>query len=318
VTVGSDHVASAQTSTPDQMPSSPVDINTKPTETSTSVVLEAHPGSPVDLSGRRKPSLAVALAAQRPYLTPRGQTSDSTRSPPLVGKKENCIKTSGVVAKSPCISTCKCEYFEVAGGRLPKTKTQIAATQPFFVPAKVPELSEVHSIPSPSDDGMSLDGSLETAMDFHFEEENGIWISAIPIARDSRSSIGTSTTTSSTFVDDHHSCHGVSTVDTSMASSTVSFVSASESAVSLGTNQSDIYGWEEELDRKSSLESRPQRFREGQRKLSPARNMVPRHRFEGSAIRRVDGKRKSLLHRVLNISRREVNEPLPIGPSKVD
>lgn len=270
-----------------------------------SSLLEAHPGSPIDLNGRRRPSLSAAMAAQRPLFKPQG-----TRSSPIYGKTDNCIMTGGVVAKAA--NNCKCELVDNENGYSPKTKLQTAATQPFFIPAKVPEHYEVHtihSLPSPSDDGISMEGAMEHAMDFHFEEENGIWISAIPRAHDSRASFCTGT---STLVEDRYN-HSALTVDTSVGSSDMSVLSSAGSVTSGTTNSTDIYGWEEELDRKSSMESQTPYLRDHQRRLpSGGRTSVSRARNETLTFRQLTGKRKSLLHRVLNISRREINEPLPV------
>lgn len=273
----------------------------KLSEGNESPLLEAHPGSPIDLSGRR-PSLSVALAARRPYKLQGG----SLRSPLQLGN-EKCIMTGGVVAKLPSTTTSRCEDGENECVKLPKTK-MLAATQPFFIPAKVPEHQVMHNLPSPIDDGIFIDTVMETAMDFHFEEDNGLWISAIPIAHESRSSIGTSTTGTSTLVDDRY-CNGSLTIDTGIASSGTSVLSSTASITSATTTNSDMYGWEEELDRKSSTETYGYGYRDPERRLpSGGRTMGPRLRVE-PIFKRPDGRRKGLLHRVLNLSRRETDEP---------
>lgn len=278
----------------------------KLSEGNQSPLLEAHPGSPIDLSGRR-PSLSAALAARRPYKS-QGEVSRSLHS-----GKENCVITGGVVANLPSTTTSKCESCESEIVKLPKTK-MLAATQPFFIPAKVPEHQVVHNIPSPIDDGIFIDTAKEAAMDFYFEEENGLWISAIPIAHESRTSIGTSTTGTSTLVDDRYAT-GALAADAFFATSATSVLSSTASVTSATSNNSDIYGWEEELDRKSSIEAYGHGFREIERRLpSGGRTMGPRLCLDPN-FKRPDGKRKSLLHRVLNISRRETNEPIPMMPT---
>jgi hypothetical protein len=263
--------------------------------------LEAHPGSPIDLSGRRRPSLAAAMAAHQASLNAHAKDF----AQPKEGI-ETRIKRDGVVAKSQC----NCEYVDVKTG--PRTRVQTAATQPFFVPAKVPEQLEVHSLPSPSDDGMSLDGSMDSALDFDFQEENGVWISAIPRAHESHTSFSSCNTLHNSL-GDIRSVHSSLTVDTSLASSEASILSSSASVMSGTTNCSDIYGWEEELDRKSSMESCASHAREAaQRRLhTGGRTQGYNMRNEALMTRQLVGKRKSLLHRVLNISRRDLNEPVP-------
>lgn len=262
--------------------------------------LEVHPGSPIDLSGRRRPSLAAAMAAQRSAF--RTQARDLK---PVNNSVDNGVIADGVVAKS----LCHCESLDSKNG--PRTKVQTAATQPFFIPAKVPEQLEIHNLPSPSDDGMSLDSVVDSALNFDFQEENGVWISAIPRAHDSHSSFATCNTTSSTLVEGRYN-HGGLSVDTNVACSAASLLSSSASLISGTTNCSDVYGWEEELDRKSSLESYSSQTRDHQRRLPlGGRSLGPYVRNETLNTRPMIGKRKSLLHRVLNISRRDLDEPVP-------
>jgi hypothetical protein len=100
-------------------------------------------------------------------------------------------------------------------------------------------------------------------------------------------------------------------VDTSVASSAASMMSSSASTYSASTNVSDIYGWEEELDRKSSIENHGAWEREMARRLpSGGRTVGPRVRgsVHEMQYKREDGKRKSLLYRVLNLSGRRGSE----------
>lgn len=262
--------------------------------------LEVHPGSPIDLSGRRRPSLAAAMASQRPVFS-----AEALEQLPIGEALEKCITTDGVVAKS----TCKCEYLDTKNR--PTIKLQTAATQAFFIPASVPEQLETHNLPSPSDDGMSLDSVIESDLDFDFQEENGVWISAVPKAVESRSSVTTCSTTVTSLADGRYH-HNALVVECGLTSSSASVLSATSSALSGSTNCSDIYGWEEELDRKSSMDLPLPHLRDHQRRLPPGgRPQGPYLQTESVAHRQTAGKRKSLLHRVLNISRRDLNEPLP-------
>jgi len=281
----------------------------KLSEGSKSPLLEAHPGSPVDITGRR-PSLAAAMAT-----SPRYQSGVKVQSPQREGedKQEDVIMTDGVVAEGDCPKT-----------RTEKRKTQFASSQPFYIPAKVLEQDEVHDITLSVDERLSMDTMLETtSMDFNFEEQNGLWISATPIGHESRTSFATSTTVTSHIADDRF-CHAPLTIDTSVASSAASMFSSVGSIQSATTtNSSDIYGWEEELDKKASVElSNPWCNREPPRRMLPSggrTHMGPRMHNNVPIYRRNDGKRKSLLHRVLNISgsgsRREIDEMGPIAPA---
>jgi len=267
-------------------------------EGSESQVLEAHPGSPVDLTGSR-PSLTPSVAAQRLYHGTDEEISKYEKK--NMGKREEAIKRDGVAAKGiSCLPSSRTE--ERDSSKFSRRRGQ--GLQPFFIPAKVPEQEEVTHVhvPISADIKTAVDVSLEsTAMDFHFEEENGTWISAHPIARESRTSLATTIT--STLIDDRRSSAAL-TLDTSVASSAASMMSSVGSIQSATTTTSaDIYGWEEELDRKASIESRAAWERELARRLpSGGRTMGPRmgnvHELK---YKRADGKRKSLLYRVLSL-----------------
>jgi hypothetical protein len=195
----------------------------------------------------------------------------------------------------------------------PNKLMQVAGVQPFYIPAKISEQDEVHPgtrVDSIAGEQQRLSVDTEMAMEFDFKTENGIWISANPLAHESRSSLATTTTTmtASTLVDDRMS-QGALTLDTSVASSAAS--SAASMMSSVGSIQSatttastDIYGWEEELDRKESIESSLAWERElGRRLPSDGRTLGPRrgvHEFNNKCGD--DGRRKSLLYRVLNLS----------------
>merc|ERR1712093_111083 len=264
-------------------------------EGSESPVLEAHPGSPVDLTGRR-PSLTAAMAVQRLYHGSEEEFSKFERSTKAVGRTEEAITRNGVAAKGYSNGVNGGERDEL---KIPKRR--VAGLQPFYIPAKVPEQEEIHQVTIPGDSKMALDTSVETtAMDFDFEEDNGTWISAHPIGHESRTSLATTTTATSTLVDDRFS-NGALTLDTSVASSAASMMSSAASIQSASTtNSSDIYGWEEELDRKTSIEGHHAWEREVARRLpSGGRTLGPRHRGGGLYAA---SKRKSLLYRVLNLS----------------
>jgi hypothetical protein len=279
-----------------------------------SPVLEAHPGSPVNITGRR-PSLTASMAVQRLYLGSEAELEKFERSQRLSGKKEEAIKRDGVAVNGCCpVGTRIREEKETK-----PTYRRVGPPQPFFIPAKVPEQEEAqspktaidNSLPAPMANEPNLpivDASVEsTAMDFDFEEDNGTWISAHPIAHESRMSVATTTTATSTLIEDRYS-HGTLTLDTSVASSAASMMSSAASIQSATTtNSSDVYGWEEELDRKTSFEGRMAWERELARRLpSGGRTMGPRlrgvHEYQFKRAGTDGGKRKSLLYRVLNLS----------------
>jgi hypothetical protein len=285
----------------------------KLSEGGSSPVLEAHPGSPVDITGPR-PSLASSMASAHLYHPNSRGLHRSERSPRLSGKIEEAIRWDGVAAK---------EYSSVGNrdvkneneNMIPQGKRmQVAGLQPFYIPAKVPEQDEIqqdeaHPMSNLEDKRFSIDMAMDPShidQVFDFETDNGIWISANPLARESRTSIATTTTAASTLVDERMS-HGALTVDTSVASSAASMMSSSAASTysATTTTGSDVYGWEEELDRKTSIEGQSTWERELQRRLpSGGRTIRPRLRgsMNESQSKREDGKRKSLLYRVLNIS----------------
>jgi len=263
-----------------------------------SPVLEAHPGSPVDISNIRRPSLAASLASARSYGSDM-DLSRSERSPSIisVGRMEECIRRDGVAAKGNISMT---ENAEIRSPR----RMQVAGL-PFYIPAKVPENEEIQVITTPihGDDNASVDTTMDDMMDFKFETDGGHWISANPLAHKSNSSLATTNTVTSTAMDTDSSrySHGALTVDTSIASSAASFMSSAASTYSATTMSSDIYGWEEELDRKSSIENHNVWEQEMARRLpSGGRTLGPR---TGRSIQRPDMKRKGLLYRVLNLRR---------------
>jgi hypothetical protein len=269
-----------------------------------SPLLEAHPGSPVDLTGRR-PSLAASLASARSS----GSNTDlrSPRSPRLGGRNEGDVRGGGVAAKENTSVPNREENNEM---KTPQRRMQVATVQPFYIPAKVPEEIQVQTTPVSGDDRMSVDTAMDASlMDFDFETDNGVWISAHPIAHESRTSLAT-TTTGSTLIDDRFS-HGALTIDTSVASSATSMISSSAASIQSAAS-SDLYGWEEELDRKTSIDGHSAWEREISRRLpSGGRTMGPRSRGgvnEFQYKRAGDGRRRSLLYRVLNISGRRGSE----------
>ncbi|KAF4637337.1 hypothetical protein G7Y89_g756 [Cudoniella acicularis] len=290
-----------------------------------SPVLEAHPGSPVDISDHPRPSLAASLQ-QRLYHGTDAEIARFERKARLAGKKENPIRRDGVAAKSWNSVGDREEKNKNEAPRFPNKCMQVAE-KPFFIPAKIQEQDEIQP-ETPEEPTQRLSIDTEMSMQFDFKTtENGTWISANPLANESRSSLSTVTTymTNSTVLDDRMSgiSHGALTVDTSIASSAASMMSSVSSIQSATTTgSSDVYGWEEELDRKESIESSVAWQREVSRRLpSGGRTYGPRLRngMTDLQYKRADGKRKSLLYRVLNLhgSRRGSMDDIPPVPAAV-
>ncbi|KAM3072725.1 hypothetical protein ACMFMF_007058 [Clarireedia jacksonii] len=265
-----------------------------------STLLEAHPGSPVDLTGRR-PSLASSIASLD--LDSENDLSFGCSMSYKLSKswvnivESRSIGAGGVAAKSRS-SLEKCEKENV------KARTMQAAGLPFYIPAKVPECEESSK---PCDES-SID---EVYPDFDFEEDNGTWISANS-RNQSSSSLASIATSTSTLIDEKSGHGDALSIDTCLANSVASSSASLHSCVSTG---SDIYGWEEELDRKSSIETQNSWNQENMSRRLPSggRTMGPRVPHSGNEIRsfyckRADEKRKSLLYRVLNISGRKSSD----------
>lgn len=182
---------------------------------------------------------------------------------------------------------------------------QVAGAQPFYIPSKVQEQDEVTI-----SETASLDGYEDVMPDFDFETDTGMWISSNPQGHESRSSLAT------TVVDDRSS-RGLR-VDTNLASSSISILSSSAESMSsaISTSSADMYGWEEELDRKTSIETHSQVGWEAnamRRLPGTGVDALRNARIPGSGAyapgdlasyqyKRADGKRKSLLYRVMHIS----------------
>ena len=264
-----------------------------------SPVLEAHPGSPVDLSSARRPSLAASLASARSSYSSSSDVSLREKSPRL-GQVEEGVIWDGVAAKgSISIIVEKEKEKEITR---PLRKAYVGM-QPFHIPEKVPEHEEmiVTTTPIRGDDAMSMDTVMDHEMDFQFDTDGGTWVTANPSGLESRTSLSTAITSASTMVEDNRYSTAL-TLDTSVASSAASMMSSTGSTYSLSTNTSDVYGCEEELDRKSSIDITPW-DREFPRRapLSARANSGPR------AV--PTRKRKGLLYRVLNMSGRKEDIP---------
>jgi len=272
-----------------------------------SPVLEAHPGSPIDLSSARRPSLAASLASStRSSFSSSSDHSYKERSPKL-GQLEEGVKWDGVAAKGS-ISIIEKEK-EITR---PLRKAWVGM-QPFHIPEKVPEHEEmvVTTTPIRPDDSISMDTAMDHEMDFQFDTDGGSWITANPQALESRSSLSTAITTASTMVNENNRYSTALTVDTSVASSAASMMSSAASTYSSSTNMSDIYGWEEELDRKSSTDINPWDREFPRRTPLSARSTIGSHAMP---VR----KRKGLLYRVLNMSgRRGEIQTIPETPNPV-
>jgi hypothetical protein len=289
----------------------------RPSDPGIPPVLDAHPGSPVDLSKARRPSLAASLKSAHSYGSDRN-LSWCERPKAIVGKKEELIGGDDVAAKYVSPLEIRDETDILKSPR----KQYMSAMQPISIPAKVPEDEQVQITTTAlhSDDNMSMDTVMEDSnedMDFQFDAvENGTWIAAHPLANGSKASLATSTTAASTIMGEstfsQYGSQGPLTIDTSVGSSSPSVKSNSPSTYSVTPNPSDIYGWEEELERQSSTDTQNPWESDTMRRL-PNNGRTPYSSFSrryDSPYRRTDGKRKSLLYRVLNLhGRRSDDQP---------
>lgn len=279
-----------------------------------SPIMEAHPGSPVDLTGRR-PSLATQLASASLFRLDRVPTVDSysfVTSPTSLENHEELLRRDGVAAKvCPCTANStlnkKKGDFQIGVKRSP-TGLQTS----FYIPAKVPEDHEVNTVSAPmhpSEDG----GVDDMAVKFHYPESEpcGTWVITSPLDQEPRTSPLTTYTCTSEMPRNQDSPSVAPSVAGSdgsvLDSSAASFISST-----ISTNSTDIYGWEEELDRKSfeayhGWERQPPRPLPsgGRSNYQHSRGFRPRAGtdFDQSQYKRCDVKRKGLLYRVLSLSR---------------
>lgn len=261
-------------------------VSLQPSYSGSTPLLEAHPGSPVDLSGGR-PFLA-ASSSERPSpgsLKLRGGVEDIRRDD-VAAKENTSVGNRDENEMKP-----------------PQRRIQTAAAQPFYIPAKVPEETPTTTVSG--DDSTSVDAVIDSSLrNFHFETDNGVWISAHPVAHESRTGLATSAA-AGTLTDDRFS-HGNLTIDTSFASSGNSMISSPAASLQ-SANSSDPYGWEEELDRQTSIEGYNDlaRLPSSGATIGPP---APSGIDERQQRKRGDGKTKSLLFRVLSLSGRRDSE----------
>jgi hypothetical protein len=192
------------------------------------------------------------------------------------------------------------ENTSMTGGEEDTPKPQRVA-QTYYIPEEDSDNERVLIAPVGGLDQSPVDPAIKISMlNFDFGFESRPQSAACPHANDSKSSLATTTTAMSTLNQRRYS-HGALTVDTSVASSTTSTVSSPDSVCSPVTNTNDHYGWEEELDRRLSVENPQSRELELARRIASGDTVVgPLHE---PAPTRPDMKRKSLLYRVLNLRR---------------
>ncbi|KAA8574384.1 hypothetical protein EYC84_005860 [Monilinia fructicola] len=296
-----------------------VDTTLKATE-GASPLMVAHPGSPVDISGRR-PSFVTAMASTHVDSNEEDFSFGSSRSHKLFkfrgNTEEGRIINRGIGGDDVA---AKVGSF-INEKENTKAKMMQVAGMPFYIPAKVPEQDE-----RGKSSGATITDT-EVHADFDFEADNGTWISAHSEAHASRTSLATTDSSTSTITDDR-SPDDFLTADTSIVCSSASSVYSSSTASMdscASSTSTDIYGWEEELERKSgegslSWDHRSELGAAMRRLPSGGRTMGPRAGYaEGVphfSCKRGDGKRKSLLYRVLNISStKRLNDETPPVPS---
>lgn len=277
----------------------------------------AHPGSPVDISGRR-PSLVTAMASTHVGRNEKDFSFGSSRSHKS-SKTLGNIEDGRIMSRGIGGDDVAAKVGSLITGRETREKMMQVAGSPFCIPAKVAGQDE------PRKSSETIAANTEVHEDLDFEEDNGTWISANSEAHASKLSL-MSTSSTSTIVDDR-SPDDALTTDTSIACSSASRTYSS-SAASINScisgTSTDIYGWEEELERKSSEGSvswdhRSELGAAMRRLPSGGRTMGPRMGFatgvQDFSYKRADGKRKSLLYRVLNISStKNVGDDVPPLP----
>lgn len=231
---------------------------------------------------------------------------------PTMDRMEKTIKRSGVAAKGDTM-----EMEGIPTEDPTPTPTPSGDNQTFYFP-KSPddEHGEAMTPPVAAEDVPRHLATETSWFDFDFGFGAGPQLPAATLDNDSKSSL-TSTTTAISGPNNRRFSHGALTVDTSVASSATSMASSDKSLYSAVTNTADIYGWEEELDRRVSVGHRPPEALVLARRATSGTTcqyLTPRFPVDlyVPPAKRVDMKRKSLLHRVLNI-RRGMEESYPAG-----
>ncbi|RFU23689.1 hypothetical protein B7463_g12649, partial [Scytalidium lignicola] len=315
------------------------DTTLRPSDGGLSPLLEAHPGSPVDLTHRRTSTVTSLGTIRASELDRAPDRPMSARSPASAGSNKEEDFRRGAVAAKPfdTINDNKDDHNNGIS-HYGDAKSIRSMSESIHIPLKAPSQVEIRTIPSLaslcSDDrlsGMSIDTTMEICPDLGGDEDLQTWISNLsPKHILSRNSISTA---NSTLCDDR-SIHG----DISRFPTGSSALSTSSESIFSTTTVTDMYGWEEELERqvlekhRTAIDERRRSIGSGVglgigpiEFLEPnwgppgaertvARQMripVQRHLRGDRSRERVDGgKRKSLLYRVLNIS------PSSHGPTR--
>jgi hypothetical protein len=262
-----------------------------------SPVLEAHPGSPVDISCRRCPSLTTYMPA---YSYESDTDYVDGEISPSMNRIEMGIRRGDVAVKG---NTSNMNDVVMDDEQTP---TQFETMKTFYIPDQVADEGPVHNATSLAQtQDASQAAVMETSwFDFDFGFDKRPRISSNTPGNDSKSSLATTTTTAISGPNNRRFSHGALTVDTSVASSATSMASSATSTYSAVTNTTDVYGWEEELDRRMSIENRlAWDATVTGRATSGGRMTVARTGSDlyDAPYKRGDMKRKGLLHRVLNI-----------------
>ncbi|KAG9244378.1 hypothetical protein BJ878DRAFT_421484 [Calycina marina] len=223
-----------------------------------SPVLEAHPGSPMDLSTARRPSLAASLA--RSSHDTRVALSNSERTLQDMGQIES-VGRDGMAAKGLISKEEGNEEWGTSTRLITPEDYSAAELSPidvpsrahrshfFIIPDKIPEYDDMLVTTT----AISDVNSVEDDMYFQFEADETPWATINSEESVSRSSLATAVTQATTMEDQRYST--ALTVGTSVASSAASMMSSAASTYCSSANSTDIYGWEEELDRKSSIDT---------------------------------------------------------------
>ncbi|RDW60785.1 hypothetical protein BP6252_12168 [Coleophoma cylindrospora] len=246
---------------------------------------------------------------QKPVDSYRFQTS-----PTFLENSEELLSGNDVAAKETIYND---NSSETNGQRITRRSPPLHS-QPFFIPANVPEHDEIHTTSTPlylSENEPSGD----TTAKFPCPEPEycGTWVRTSP-GPESRSSFATTTTCVSETLQNEAGFAPQSPIAVSDGSASVlSSPAASIVSSAISTNSSDIYGWEEELDRKTtepysgwerqSARPLPSGGRSGYQTTRVSRLRPDNCQYQ---FKRVDPKRRGLLYRVLNLSRDHKRTPV--------
>lgn len=270
-----------------------------------SPLLVAHPGSPVDIPYRRRRSRAISFAPTHSY-TSHADFMDDESYPPT--DRIETGRGTGSVAVNRDSSMM--DDIVMDDEQFPNPPTSM---QTFFLPESSSDVEQnsITNPPVPVQDGSEVTAMDTSWIDFDFGFDTTPQMATTTFGSSLKSSIAI-TSTSGRF------SRGALTIDTSVADSLTTMASSETSMSSAVSNTTDIYGWEEELDRRTSSDNRLTGPAVGRRVSGGSAMMLPHFGGDLHSIpnNHVDVKRKSLWHRVLNLGRGLDELSAPASPTE--